>query len=204
MSTFNHALPYRPPFALLIVDFATAYTDPQSPFYLTTHFAALNQTSKLLQWARALHISIFHSMVEYDLHYPLTTNLFVQKIPALATVFASSSHFRLPPSTLTPLPGEVLIKKQYASAFFQTSLARGLAARQIGTVIIAGLSASGCVRASAIDALQYGYSPIVISDATADRSESVLKSNLQDLDAKYANVMTLLELQTFINEHEKD
>jgi maleamate amidohydrolase len=92
------------------------------------------------------------------------------------------------PATPRPRDGEVVITKQYASAFFGTSLASTLTAMGVDTVVIVGLSTSGCVRASAVDALQHGFVPIVVREAVGDRDPRPHDANLFDLDAKYADV----------------
>lgn len=91
---------------------------------------------------------------------------------------------------MAPLPDEIIIYKQYASAFFGTSLAFTLTALGIDTVVIIGLSTSGCVRASAVDAIQYGFIPIVVADAVGDRDPRPHEANLVDLQAKYADVVS--------------
>ena len=88
-----------------------------------------------------------------------------------------------------PLPGEPVFTKQYASAFFGTSLAPMLHAQGIDTVILAGCSTSGCIRASAVDAVQHGFRTIVVRDCVGDRHEGPHEANLFDIDAKYGDVM---------------
>src|SRR5690606_23000450 len=90
---------------------------------------------------------------------------------------------------LKPAPGEVEVVKQYASAFFGTSLASTLAASGIATVVIGGVSTSGCVRASATDAMQHGFRPLVVREACADRQAAIHEANLFDMNAKYADVI---------------
>jgi maleamate amidohydrolase len=85
------------------------------------------------------------------------------------------------------------VTKQYASAFFGTSLAATLTARGVDTLYICGLTTSGCIRASATDALQHGFRPLVVADACGDREAGMHESNLLDLRAKYADVLTLDE-----------
>jgi nicotinamidase-related amidase len=87
----------------------------------------------------------------------------------------------------------VVIVKQYASAFFGTSLAATLTAAGIDTAVIAGVSTSGCVRASATDAMQHGFRPIVIAGACGDRSPAIHEANIADLGAKYADIATIEE-----------
>jgi maleamate amidohydrolase len=92
---------------------------------------------------------------------------------------------------LEPAAGETVIGKQYASAFFATSLASTLTALQIDTLLIAGLSTSGCVRASAVDCCQHGFIPLVVRDAVGDRAPGPHEASLFDLQAKYAEVISL-------------
>jgi nicotinamidase-related amidase len=84
-----------------------------------------------------------------------------------------------------------VISKQYASAFFGTSLASTLTSLGVDTVLIAGLSTSGCVRASAVDCVQHGFVPVVVREAVGDRAREPHEANLFDLQAKYAEVVTL-------------
>lgn len=88
--------------------------------------------------------------------------------------------------------------KHYASAFAGTSLAAWLTSHRIDTLVIGGFSTSGCVRASALDALQHGFRPMVVREACADRAPGPHEANLFDLDAKYADVIALDEALTEI------
>ena len=84
-----------------------------------------------------------------------------------------------------------VITKQYASAFFGTTLASTLTSLGVDTLLIAGVSTSGCVRASAVDSCQHGFIPLVVRDAVADRHPAPHEANLFDLQAKYAEVVGL-------------
>ncbi len=114
---------------------------------------------------------------------------FFRKVPALACFVRGNplGDFLDDPA---PVAGEVVVTKQYASAFFGTSLASTLVAMGVDTVLICGLSTSGCVRASALDALQHGFVPVVVSDACGDRHPDPHRANLFDLAQKYATVVT--------------
>ena len=173
--------------ALLIVDFVMAYLDPQSPLYAGVE-AALASNERLVAAARAAGLPIIFTHVEYE---PGGTNggLFYQKIPALKA-FDKGSPLGLFPPSLQPSAQDLVITKQYASAFFRTALADQLEAMGIDTLLITGLSTSGCVRATALDALQSGFAPFVVSDACGDRHSAPHASNLFDLQAKYAEVIT--------------
>ena len=89
---------------------------------------------------------------------------------------------------LQPQENELVVSKQYPSAFFGTSLASTLTAKGIDTLIITGVTTRGCVRASCVDAMSHGFIPIVVADACGDRHESPHESNLFDMQAKYAEV----------------
>ena len=118
--------------------------------------------------------------------------LFVRKVPALAA-FAEDADGGWGELVLKPAAGEPVIAKQYASAFFGTSLAATLHTAGIDTLVVAGVSTSGCIRATATDALNHGFRPQVVRDACADRTPELHDQNLRDLDAKYADVVDLHE-----------
>jgi maleamate amidohydrolase len=175
--------------ALVLIDMMRAYFTPGSPFDLGSR-AAVDGCAALLTAARSAGVPVLHTRVRYSADLS-DGGLFVRKVPALAALAEGDlGEFVLP---LTPLPDEVVVVKQYASAFFGTSLAATLTARGIDTTVIAGVSTSGCVRASATDAMQHGFRPIVVADACGDRTAAVHDANLFDLGAKYADVTTVAE-----------
>jgi maleamate amidohydrolase len=176
--------------ALLIVDFVMAYLDPASPLYAGVE-DALASNERLLAAARSANIPVIFTNVEYE---PGGANggLFYKKIPALKAFDKGSDLGRFPPS-LTPAPSDLVVTKQYASAFFGTALATKLSALGVDTLLITGLSTSGCVRATALDALQSGFAPFVVSDACGDRHSDPHSANLFDLQAKYAEVISEAE-----------
>ena len=100
---------------------------------------------------------------------------------------------------IAPLPGETVIEKKYASAFFGTNLDADFRARGIDTVIMAGCTTSGCIRASAIDSLQYAYHTIVVREAVGDRAAGPHEANLFDIDAKYADVVPLEDALEYLS-----
>jgi nicotinamidase-related amidase len=172
--------------ALLVIDFVNAYLDPDSPLYAGVE-DALGSAARVLTAARSSKTPVVYTKVIYT---PGGTDggIFYRKIPVLE-VFDAGSPLGEIPGELAPEPGEIVIYKQYASAFFGTSLASTLTALGIDTVVIVGLSTSGCVRASAVDAMQYGFIPIVVADAVGDRDPRPHEANLFDLQAKYAEVV---------------
>jgi nicotinamidase-related amidase len=125
--------------------------------------------------------------------------VFFRKVTALGC-FEAGAHPELAAFAegLEPVRGETVISKQYASAFFGTSLASTLTALGVDTVLIAGLSTSGCVRASAVDCCQHGFIPVVVREAVGDRAPGPHESNLFDLQAKYAEVASLVDVLTYL------
>ena len=99
---------------------------------------------------------------------------------------------------LSPLPTETLLVKKFASAFFGTALHSQLVAGRIDTLLITGCTTSGCVRATAVDALQYGFRPIVIRDCVGDRAEAPHEANLFDIESKYGDVVGLDEALSYL------
>lgn len=185
---FDGHLPFGQHPALLLIDFVMAYLDPASPLYAGVE-DALASSARLLAAARAAGLPVIHTNVEYE---PGGSNggVFYRKVPALK-VFDRGSPLGAFPPELTPLPGEIVFTKQQASAFFGTGLADHLRTAGIDTLLIAGVSTSGCIRASALDACQHGFLPFVVREACGDRHPAPHEANLFDLQAKYAEVIGL-------------
>jgi maleamate amidohydrolase len=184
--------------ALVMVDFAVAYFEADSPLFASSP-SALEKAQELLQWARQRGMHICHTQVSYD-SGGLNGGVFFRKVPALR-VFCENSPLAKFAPPVVPRAGEVIVTKHYASAFFGTTLASTLRALGVDCVVIAGMSTSGCVRATALDAIQHGFIPIVVSDACGDRHRDPHHASLFDLQAKYADVMTLSELQIGLERH---
>jgi nicotinamidase-related amidase len=184
--------------ALLIVDFVEAYLAAGSPLYAGVE-AAREAAVRLLGMARQAAIPVVHTYVEYE---PGGRNggIFFRKVPALRC-FERGVHPQLCSFAqgLEPLTGETVIGKQYASAFFATPLASLLTSLGIDTVLIAGVSTSGCIRASAVDCCQYGFIPLVVREAVGDRAPEPHAASLFDLQAKYAEVVSLAEASTYLS-----
>ncbi|MEV0134479.1 isochorismatase family protein [Dactylosporangium sp. NPDC050688] len=178
--------------ALLLVDPVLAYLRPDSPLFCTTAPAALDAMASLLAAARSAGRPVAFTAVGYADDTCGEAPLFAAKVPGLR-VFADGSPLAALPPALTPVPGELVVRKHYASAFAGTALAAWLAAARADTVVVGGYSTSGCVRASAVDALQHGFRPMVVREACADRAPGPHAANLFDLDAKYADVVDLSE-----------
>lgn len=181
--------------ALLIVDVVMAYLDPASVLYAAAE-PALASNERLLLAARKADIPVIFTNVEYQVGGADGGHFFV-KVPALSAFLKGSALGAFPP-TLQPGPADVVVTKQYASAFFGTSLASTLRSVGVDTLLITGFSTSGCVRASAVDALQHGFIPLVVRDACADRDAAPHEANLFDLQAKYAEVISEAEARALL------
>jgi maleamate amidohydrolase len=173
--------------AVVVVDLVRAYTEPDGPFALPGARAAVAATQQLVDAARAHGHLVVWTVVRYAPGLG-DAGLFVRKVPALAC-FAEDAPGGWGEPTLKPEAGEPVVVKQYASAFFGTSLAPTLRVAGVDTVVVTGVSTSGCVRATAMDALNSGFRPQVVREACADRTQALHESNLADLDAKYADVV---------------
>lgn len=184
--------------ALLIVDVVMAYLEDTSPLFMETAAAARDSNVRLADAARAAGVPVVFTGVTYK---PDGSDggVFYRKAPVLKAFIEGSPLGAFPPE-LTPLPGDKVFTKQYPSAFFGTGLAEALHAEGIDTLLITGYSTSGCVRASALDAMQYGFVPLVVREACADRHPAPHEANLFDLQAKYAEVISEAEALAYLGQ----
>lgn len=173
--------------AVVVIDFTLAYTTPGSPFFAEGVVRAVTDTVPLLEAARAAGIPVIHTKVMY---HPSGADggWFVRKVPALRKLIPGEPLAEIDPK-VAPLPEEVVIVKQYPSPFFGTPLAPMLATLGVDTLILAGCSTSGCVRAGALDGVQHGYRVIVPRECVGDRHDGPHDANLFDINAKYGDVV---------------
>lgn len=183
---FDGSLGFGKAPALILVDFVEAYFDKDSPFYAGVD-DALSSALRIRGAARAAGIPVVYTNVVYQ-EGGVDGGVFYRKIPSLE-VFVTGNPLGGWPERLEPADDELVISKQYPSAFFGTSLAANLTDSGIDTLIITGVTTSGCVRATCVDAMSYGFAPIVVADACGDRHEAPHKANLFDMNAKYADVV---------------
>jgi maleamate amidohydrolase len=175
--------------ALVIVDFMRAYTTPGEPLFAEAVVTAVERTVPLLAAARAIEIPVIHTRVQYS-ESAAEGGLFVRKVPALCRLVQGAPAAEIVPELL-PRPNEVVLVKQYASAFFGTPLASMLTALGVDTIVLAGCSTSGCIRATAVDGMQHGFRVIVAKECVGDRTSGPHEANLFDIDAKYGDVEPL-------------
>ncbi len=172
--------------ALILIDFVEAYFDEASPLHAGVE-ETLASALRVRDGARAAGIPVIYTNVVYQ-SGGVDGGIFYRKVPALS-VFESGNPLGNWPDGLEPAPDEIVISKQYASAFFGTSLAATLTAAGIDTLIITGITTSGCVRATCIDTISHGFIPIVVREAVGDRHDGPHEANLFDMNAKYGDVV---------------
>lgn len=172
--------------ALILIDFVQAYFEESSPFFANVE-GALESALRIREAAREAAVPVIYTNVVYQTD-GLDGGVFFRKVPALQA-FVAGNPLGGWPDGLLPASDEVVMSKQYPSAFFGTSLAAMLTASKVDTLIITGLTTSGCVRATCVDAVSSGFIPIVVSDACGDRHEAPHQANLFDMQAKYADVV---------------
>lgn len=172
---------------LLLIDMIEGFTDPACALGSESD-RAVAAAAHLLAVFRANGWPVFFTTVIYRDNSEAA--VFRQRVPALNLLTAGSRWVQVD-SRLAPLAGEQVIEKQWASAFFKTELAEQLAAKGVDSLVIGGLTTSGCVRASAVDALQHNYCTVVVEEAVSDRNLQAHRANLFDMHAKYVDVQSL-------------
>ncbi len=183
--------------AVICIDFARAYFDPVSPLYGGAGcVAARDQAARLVAAARQTGTPVIWTEVRY-MPGGIDGGVFFRKAPPLKVLEWGNPLGDLVEG-LDRRPDEPMVTKQYPSAFFGTSLAAQLTARGIDTVLLAGLTTSGCVRASCVDAMSHGFVTLVVSDAVGDRAEGPHAANLFDMSAKYADLVTTSEAAEYL------
>ncbi len=189
---FGKSLELLAPAGLLLVDFINGFADPEV-FGGGNIDSAIEQTVKLLTLARARGWLVSYTRVVYA-DDGSDANVFTDKVPGCLAFTEACELSHIVPE-LPPAPGDLIIRKQYPSAFFGTHLAPSLALRGIKTLFITGATTSGCVRASAVDAVCHGFRPVIVEDCVGDRSIAQHEANLFDLKMKYTEVMKLSEVE---------
>jgi len=193
---FDNRLGFGKKCAVIVIDFMKAYTTPGKPLYHQGIVDAVDASVSLLETARATNTPIIHARVMYN-PSGIDGGMFVKKIPTLRTLVEGEPMAEFDPK-MAPRDDELVIVKNYASAFFGTSLTSALCALGVDTVILIGCSTSGCVRATAVDAIQYGFRPIVPEECVGDRHEGPHDAAMFDMNAKYADVLPKSEVEAHL------
>lgn len=187
--------------ALLVVDLITAFTDPESDLGADVS-DVVAQTGRLLAAFREADLPRYFTTVAFEESYG-DAGRFVEKVPALRELRLGSDRVAVD-DRIAPVDDERVILKKYASAFFGTDLETELTTHRVDTLVVAGVTTSGCIRATAVDSLQHGYRTIVPADAVGDRAEGPHRANLFDIDAKYGDVVQTDAVLDYLAETHED
>ena len=182
--------------ALILIDFVQAYFEPDCDLYAAVE-DTLAAAIRVRDLARDASIPIIYTNVVY---HPSGINggRFYEKAKPLRHFLTGSPLGAWPPG-LEPREDELVVSKQYPSAFFGTSLASTLTAMGVDSTILTGLTTSGCVRASCVDACSHGFIPIVVKEACGDRHDAPHQANLFDMNAKYADVVSESAISDYLS-----
>jgi maleamate amidohydrolase len=183
--------------ALLVIDLLQGYTLKGAPLFAPGVVKAVAEMPPLLRLARAKKMPIIHTRVLYNPSDFADGGVWIRKAPVLKSLVPGNKYAQFCKG-VEPKKGELVIVKNYASCFFGTSLAATLTAMGVDTVLITGCTTSGCIRASAVDAVQNGFRPIVIRECVGDRHDGPHEANLFDINAKYGDVISKAEAMQYV------
>lgn len=181
--------------ALLLVDFCMGYFDKSCDLYAGVE-DAMASALRVRAAARAAKVPVILTNVVYH-PQALDGGRFYEKAAPLKNFLKGSPMGAWGPG-LDPFDDEIIVSKQYPSAFFGTSLASTLTAMGVDNVLLTGLTTSGCVRASCVDSMSHGFRTTVIAEACGDRHPAPHEANLFDMNAKYADVVSEAETIAFL------
>ena len=186
--------------AVLVVDFSRGFTDPASTMGsdLTGEVEA---TKRLLDVARAKGIPVVFTTIGFESNLK-DGSLWLQKAPGLAELQVGGEWVEIDPR-LERGEDEVVILKKGASAFFGTNLPSVLVSQGVDTIVLCGATTSGCIRATAVDLLQYGYPTLVPRECVGDRAQAPHEANLVDIQAKYADVVSVEDALSYLESVEQ-
>ncbi len=182
--------------ALLVVDFVNGFTDPEI-LGGGNILDAVAATKPLLAFFREMKLPVVFTRIVYA-DDGADAGMWCVKVPRLRDL-TENAHASQIVDVLSPVDGELVIRKTQASAFFGTHLAAYFVARGVDSVVLAGCTTSGCIRASGIDAMSMNYRVTVAKDCVGDRAIGPHEANLFDMGQKYADLLTRIEVVTALN-----
>jgi maleamate amidohydrolase len=194
---FNNRLGFGAKPALILIDLVEAYFREGSPLYHPRFQAALDSSIRLKEAANKASIPVILTNVQLK-KGGIDGGVFFKKSRIPLLCFEEGNPLGDFARGLKVLPEDVILTKRYPSAFFASYLGSMLTSNGIDTVLLAGVSTSGCVRATAVDACQWGFRPMVVREASGDRHEGPHEANLFDINAKYGDVVSEEEAITYV------
>jgi maleamate amidohydrolase len=184
--------------ALIVIDLLQGYTTEGSALYAPGVVECVKEMPEILEVARGKKVPVIHTRVLYTPPDYADGGVWIKKAPVLKDLVPGNPLAEFCEGC-EPREGEVVIVKQYASAFFGTSLIATLNGLGVDTLIITGCTTSGCIRATAVDTVQYGLRPICVRECIGDRHDGPHEANLFDINAKYGDVISKAEVLEYLN-----
>lgn len=192
---FGHSIVRGTRPALVVVDFSRGFTEPEFPTGADLT-AEVEGTARLVEAVRGIGRPVVFTVIQYQANLK-DAGAWPAKFPGAATLIEGTPGVDLDPRLGVAEEDTVIVKKG-ASAFFGTNLAAILTAQAVDTVIVCGATTSGCVRASVVDSVQSGFQTLVVRDCVGDRAQGPHEANLFDMNAKYADVISLEETLEYV------
>ncbi|MEF8978840.1 MAG: isochorismatase family protein [Haloarculaceae archaeon] len=183
--------------ALIVIDLINAFTHPETDLGSDVD-AVIEEAGRLLEAFREHDLPRYFTTVAFEESYG-DAGRFIEKVPALKELRLGTEAVEVD-DRLAPVGDERVILKKYASAFFGTDLETELTTHSVDTLVLTGVTTSGCIRATAVDSLQHGYRTIVPADAVGDRAEGPHRANLFDIQAKYGDVVETSDILTHLED----
>lgn len=193
-----HRLGFGKKPALLIVDMQIGFTVPEQSPLAGSLDQEINIINRLIAAARPQAIPVIFTVIGFEPNHQADGGLWVEKIPTLRRLTRGSTGVEIDPR-LERQASDLVIIKQYASAFFGTPLAPALIAQSIDTLLVTGCTTSGCVRATVVDAISHGFRPIIPLEAVGDRAKGPHQANLFDIGSKYGDVLPFEDVITYLH-----
>lgn len=184
--------------AIISIDLLQGYTTEGSALFAPGVVACVKEQPELLDAGRAKGVPIIHTRVLYNTPGYEDGGIWIKKAPVLKDLVLGNPYAEFCEG-VEPQEGELVIVKQYASAFFGTSLVATLNGLGVDTLIITGCTTSGCIRATAVDAVQHGFRPICVRECIGDRHDGPHEANLFDINAKYGDVISKAEALEYLS-----
>lgn len=186
--------------AVLVVDFSRGFTDPECTMG-SDLTAEVEATTRVLAAAREKGLPVIFTTIGFESNLK-DGSLWLQKAPGLAELQVGGKWVEIDPR-LERREDEVVILKKGASAFFGTNLPSILVSQNVDTIVLCGATTSGCIRATAVDLLQYGYPTLVPRECVGDRAKGPHEANLVDIQAKYADVVSVEDALSYLESVEQ-
>ncbi len=182
--------------AILVVDFSYGFTDTQYPT-AADMTSQIEATRRLTDAARDKGFPVIYTTIAFQ-PWERDTLAWLKKAEGMKALMAGTRLVEIDQRTGIKQADPVIVKHG-ASAFFGTNLAALLTSARVDTLVVTGATTSGCVRASAVDAVQSGFNVLVPHNCAADRAQGPHEASLYDMHQKYADVTDAEEILDWLD-----